>query len=65
MVDELEISPGSRIILKQTLKKFPTLFGGGLGLLDIPPVSIELQKNAKPFNGRYYSAPKANNSWEW
>ena len=59
MVDELVISPGSRRKLKQTLKQFPTLFGGGLGLLDIPPVSIELQKDAKPFNGRYYSAPKA------
>ena len=45
--------------MKQTLKKFPTLFGRGLGLLDIEPVSIELQKDTKPFNGRYYSAPKA------
>ena len=52
MVDELEISPGSRRKLKQTLNKFPTLFGGGLGLLDIQLVSIELQKDAKPFNGR-------------
>ena len=45
--------------MKQTLKKFPTLFSGGLGLLDIQPMSIELQKDAKPFNGRYYSTPKA------
>ena len=59
MVDELDISPGSIRKLKQSLKKFPMLFGGGLGLLDIPLVSIELQKDTKPFNGRYYSAPKA------
>ena len=59
MVNELEISPGSKSKLKQTLKKFPTLFGGGLGLLDIPPVTIELQQGAKPFGGRYYSTPKA------
>ena len=59
MVDELKISPGSRSKLKQTLNKFPTLFEGRLGLLNIPSVSIELQKYAKPFNGRYYSIPKA------
>ena len=59
MVDELEISLGSKSKLKQTLKKFPTLFGGGLGLLDINPVTIELQNDARPFNGRYYSTPKA------
>lgn len=59
MVDELEISSGSRRKLKQALKKFPTLFGGGSGLLDIPPVSIELKNGAKSFNGRYYSTPKA------
>ena len=35
------------------------LFGGGLGLLDIKPVTIELQADAKPFKGRYYSVPKA------
>jgi hypothetical protein len=59
MVDELDISPGSKRKLRQTLQKFPTLFGGGLGLLDIPPVTIELKPDAKPFNGRYYSTPKA------
>jgi hypothetical protein len=59
MVDELDIAPGTKRKLKQTLKKFPTLFGGGLGCLDIRPVTIELQKDAKPFNGRYYSTPKA------
>ena len=41
------------------MKKFPILFGGGLGLLDIEPVKIELQPGAKPYKGKYYSTPKA------
>ena len=28
-------------------------------MLDIPPVSIGLQKDAKSFNRQYYSTPKA------
>jgi hypothetical protein len=59
MVDELDIEESSKLKLKQTLKKFPTLFRGGLGRLNIPPVSIELKKDAKPYQGRYYSIPKA------
>ena len=59
MVDELDIEESSKAKLKLTLNKFPTLFGGGLGRLNIPPVSIELKKDAKPFQGRYYNIPKA------
>jgi hypothetical protein len=58
MVDELDIEESSKTNLKLALKKFPTLFGGGLGWLNIPPVSIELKKDAKPFQGRYYNIPK-------
>jgi hypothetical protein len=29
-------------VLGETLKKFPTLFGGGLGMLNIKPVKLEL-----------------------
>jgi hypothetical protein len=29
-------------LLGETLKKFPTLFGGGLGMLNIKPVKLEL-----------------------
>jgi hypothetical protein len=29
-------------VLSKTLKKFPTLFGGGLGMLNIKPVRLEL-----------------------
>jgi hypothetical protein len=59
MVDGLGIEESSRKKLKLTLNKFPTLFGGGLGRLNIPPVSIELKKDAKPVQGRYYNIPKA------
>jgi hypothetical protein len=59
MVDELGIEESSKLKLKLTLKKFPTLFGGGLGWLNIPPVSIELEKDAKPYQGRYYNIPKS------
>ena len=59
MVDQLQITRASKRQLKRTLKKFPTLFGGGLGTVNIPPVTIELQKGAKPYKGRYYSVPKA------
>jgi hypothetical protein len=59
MVDELNIEELSKAKVKLTLKKFPTLCGGGLGRLNIPPVSIELKKDAKPFQGRYYNIPKA------
>jgi hypothetical protein len=31
MVDELDIKESSKLKLKRTLKKFLTLFGGGLG----------------------------------
>ena len=41
--------------LKATLKKFPILFGGRLGLLKIKPVTTELQKHAKFYSGRYYN----------
>jgi hypothetical protein len=29
-------------VLGETLKKFPTLFGGGLGMLNFKPVKLEL-----------------------
>jgi hypothetical protein len=36
-------------ILGETLKNFPTLFGGGLGMLNIKPVKLELTDGAKPY----------------
>ena len=48
MVNGLDIAKASKTKLKQTLNKFPTLFGGGLGLLNIRPVEIELQPGSEP-----------------
>ena len=59
MVNGLDIAKPTKSKLKQTLNKFPTLFGGGLGLLDIKPVDIELKPGSKPYGGRYYNVPKA------
>jgi hypothetical protein len=38
----------------QTLKKFPTLFGGGLGMLNIKPVKLALIDGAKPYHARLF-----------
>ena len=44
MVDGLDIHRGSKKELKKTLKKFPTLFGGGLGKLKGKKAIIKLKK---------------------
>ena len=59
MVNGLNIAKASKTKLKQTLNKSPILFGGGLGLLDIRPVDIELQSGSKLCDGQYYNIPKA------
>ena len=59
MVNGLDIAKASKAKLKQTLNKFPTLFGGGLDLLDIRPVDIELQPGSKLNASWYYNIPKA------
>jgi hypothetical protein len=38
--------------LGETLKKFPTLFGGGLGMLNIKHVRLELIDGANPYHAR-------------
>jgi hypothetical protein len=43
-------------ILGKTLKKFPMLFGGGLGMLNIKPVKLELLDGAKPYHARPFPA---------
>jgi hypothetical protein len=35
-------------VLGETLKKFPTLFGGGLGMLNIKPVKLEFIAGENP-----------------
>jgi hypothetical protein len=52
-VEELKhITIDEKQILGQTLKKFPTLFGGGLGMLNIKHVRLELIDGAKPYHAR-------------
>ena len=50
-VNEMEaLEPEQKELLKKVLKKYTgKLFSGGLGVLDIPPVHLELIKDSKPF----------------
>ena len=46
MVNELNLTPASKIKLKTTFKKFPELFGGGLGKLKDGVASNDLTEGA-------------------
>jgi hypothetical protein len=46
-------------VLGETLKKFPTLFGGGLGMLNIKPLKLELIDGAKPCHARPFPSLEA------
>jgi hypothetical protein len=46
-------------ILGQTLKNFPTLFGGGLGMLNIKPVKLELIDEAMPYHAIPFTVPQS------
>jgi hypothetical protein len=35
------------------------LFGGGIGILKIRPILLELEPGAKPYHARPYPVPKA------
>ena len=59
VVDSLDIQRSSKRSLKETLKKYPRLFGGGLGLLDMEHISIKLKEGSKQYQGRYYNILKA------
>jgi hypothetical protein len=51
-VDELKhLTMDEKQILGNTLKNFPTLFGGGLGMLNIKPVKLELIDVAMHYTG--------------
>ncbi len=44
-----------------SLRKYPKLFRGGLGVLNVPPVHIELRplnKDEKPYHARPFPTPK-------
>jgi hypothetical protein len=46
-------------ILGKTLKKFPRLFGGGLGMINIKPVRLELIDVAKPYHAIPFPVPQS------
>jgi hypothetical protein len=46
-------------ILGKTLKKSPTLFGGGLGMLNIKPVKLKLIDVTKPYHARPFPVPQS------
>jgi hypothetical protein len=59
-VEELKhLTMDEKQILGQTLKKFPTLFGRGLGMLNIKPVKLELIDGAKPYHARPFPVPQS------
>jgi hypothetical protein len=45
--------------LSTVLKKYPILFGGGLGLLRIKPVHLTLCEDAKPVHARPFPIPQS------
>jgi hypothetical protein len=58
-VQELaHLTADEKQVLGKTLKKFPTLFGGGLGMLNIKPIRLELIDGGKPYHARPFPAPQ-------
>jgi hypothetical protein len=53
------LSPSEQEQLSLVLKRFPVLFGGGLGLLRIKPVHLTLRDDAKPFHARAFPIPQS------
>jgi len=45
--------------LLQALKSYPTLFGGGLGKLNIEPIRLELKEGAKPYHAKPFGISHA------
>jgi hypothetical protein len=60
-VQELEhLTEDEKHTLGKTLKNLPTLFGGGLGMLNIiKPVKLELIDGAKPYHARPFPVPQS------
>jgi hypothetical protein len=59
-VEELKhLTMDEKQIVGKTLKMFPTLFGGGLGMLNIKPVRLELIDGAKPYHARPFPVPQS------
>ncbi len=46
-------------LLASVLSSFPTLFGGGLGRLNIDPIHLELKPDAVPYAARPFPVPQS------
>jgi hypothetical protein len=59
-VQKLEhLTEDEKQTLGKTLKKLPTLFEGGLGMLNIKPVKLELIDGAKHYHTRPFPVPQS------
>jgi hypothetical protein len=59
-VQELKhLTMDEKQILGQTLKKLPTLFGGGLGMLNTKPVKLELIDGENPYHAKPFPVPQS------
>jgi hypothetical protein len=58
MQDLADLTKDEKNKLVETLKKFPTLFGGGLGMLNIKPVKLELIDGTKSYYARPFPVPQ-------
>ena len=45
--------------LKHMLKRHPKLFQGGLGVLNVPPVHLDLKPDAKPYHSHAFPIPQS------
>ena len=60
MVNELtELTKIEQNQLLATLQRYPELFQGGLGTLNIKPIHLELIDGAKPFHAKPFPVPQA------
>ena len=61
MIDDLDIKRDIKQKLKDTLKKFPNIFGGGLGKLNdsFSKAHITLKAETKAHASMYYTMPRA------
>ena len=60
ILDDLDhLSSDEKSLLKNVLESHPTLFGGGLGTLNINPVHLELKEGAVPYHARPFPVPQS------
>jgi hypothetical protein len=56
------LSPAEKSELKNVLERHPSLFRGGLGVLDIKPIHLEVEEGASPYHARAFPVPQVHES---